>query len=154
MQEQSAKKRDRHAGKLIRFWCNDFEYQRLQMLKQHSGLSMTDYIKLRAIYNHADPLIVMDTDDLNKAVFQFRKVGTNLNQLMHFMNTYGIEGYNHGLTKHCLDELIAAEDSINQILDETQKDIRAMKKREAYDRSKNEGRFIQASRRKREKISQ
>ena len=56
----------------------------------------------RAVLTSDDVSIkVIDTEPLKKAAHELAKQGTNLNQFMKFLNTYGVKVFDPGEAKWC-----------------------------------------------------
>lgn len=56
-----------------------------------TGMSVSDYVRTLAIHSDDASIRVIDTEPLQKAAHELAKQGTNLNQFMKFLNTYGIK---------------------------------------------------------------
>lgn len=67
------------------------------------GLTVSDFVRSSLI--HSDNLIinVIDTSVLSKTLFELHKHGVNLNQLMKFCNTYGLDAFNENHVIPTLD---------------------------------------------------
>ena len=57
-------------------------------------MSVSEYIRFAAIESDNLQVVTIDTAPLKKLGFELTKQGTNLNQFMRFLNTYGVDAYN------------------------------------------------------------
>ena len=67
------------------------------------GMSVSDYVRTLAIHSDDASIRVIDTEPLKKAAHELAKQGTNLNQFMKFLNTYGINVFDAEDAKRVLD---------------------------------------------------
>ena len=71
----------------------------------------------RAVLTSDDVSIkVIDTQPLKKAAHELAKQGTNLNQFMRFLNTYGSNALDHEEAKAVLGKEVAAFSEIMEAL--------------------------------------
>lgn len=84
----------RYRNRQINFRVTDDEYKVLYKKANRHGMSMTKYIREMLIYANEQPLPTIDITPLLSISHELKKQGTNLNQLMHFLNANGIKGYN------------------------------------------------------------
>lgn len=68
-----------------------------------AGMSVSEYIRFVAIESDDLQVVTIDTAPLRKLGFELTKQGTNLNQFMRFLNTYGVDVYNADETKRLLE---------------------------------------------------
>ena len=58
------------------------------------GLTVSDFVRSSLIHSDNLSINVIDTSVLRKTLFELHKHGVNLNQLMKFCNTYGLDAFN------------------------------------------------------------
>lgn len=58
------------------------------------GLTVSDFVRSSLIHSDNLTINVIDTSVLSKTLFELHKHGVNLNQLMKFCNTYGLDAFN------------------------------------------------------------
>lgn len=58
------------------------------------GLTVSDFVRSSLIHSDNLTITVIDTSVLSKTLFELHKHGVNLNQLMKFCNTYGLDAFN------------------------------------------------------------
>lgn len=78
----------------VKFYVTDDEYRLLHEKAKRYGMSVGKYIREKAIHSDGRPAPTIDVSPLKSIEHELKKQGTNLNQLMYFLNSYGIEGYN------------------------------------------------------------
>lgn len=72
------------------------------------NMSISEYIRFAAIESDNLKVVTIDTTPLRKLGFELTKQGTNLNQFMRFLNTYGVDAYNANEAKQILEKEGAA----------------------------------------------
>lgn len=71
----------------------------------------------RAVLTSDDVSIkVIDTQPLKKAAHELAKQGTNLNQFMKFLNTYGVKVFDPGEAKRVLEKEVSSFSEIMEAL--------------------------------------
>ena len=68
-----------------------------QILKRRAkkvGLTVSDFVRSSLIHSDNLTINVIDTSVLSKTLFELHRHGVNLNQLMKFCNTYGLDAFN------------------------------------------------------------
>ena len=71
----------------------------------------------RAVLTSDDVSIkVIDTEPLKKAAHELAKQGTNLNQFMRFLNTYGVKVFDPGEAKRVLEKEVSSFSEIMEAL--------------------------------------
>lgn len=71
----------------------------------------------RAVLTSDDVSIkVIDTEPLKKAAHELAKQGTNLNQFMKFLNTYGVKVFDLGEAKRVLEKEVSSFSEIMEAL--------------------------------------
>ncbi|HEL1344682.1 TPA: hypothetical protein TVS23_001721 [Streptococcus equi subsp. zooepidemicus] len=69
-----------------------------------AGMSISEYIRASAIYSDDSQIRLIDVKPLRQFVFELTKQGTNLNQFMKFLHTYGIERISARHIKELLED--------------------------------------------------
>ena len=72
----------------------DKERQILKRKAKKVGLTVSDFVCSSLIHSDNLTITVIDTSVLSKTLFELHKHGVNLNQLMKFCNTYGLDAFN------------------------------------------------------------
>lgn len=67
-----------------------------------TGMNVSDYVRTLAIHSDDVSIRVIDTEPLQKVAHELAKQGTNLNQFMKFLNTYGIKVFDAGEAQRVL----------------------------------------------------
>lgn len=65
------------------------EKKTLQRKARKCGMSVSSFVRTALIHSGDVSISVIDTEPLKKAMHELAKQGTNLNQFMKFLNTYG-----------------------------------------------------------------
>lgn len=85
----------------IKFYATEKERESICRNAKRAGMKMGEYA--RAVLTSDDVSIrVIDTQPLKKAAHELAKQGTNLNQFMKFLNTYGIKVFDAGEAQRVL----------------------------------------------------
>ena len=85
----------------IKFYATEKERESIRRNAKRVGMKMGEYA--RAVLTSDDVSIkVIDTQPLKKAAHELAKQGTNLNQFMKFLNTYGIKVFDAGEAQRVL----------------------------------------------------
>ena len=78
----------RETAVLIRL--SEREKRTLKRKAANYGMTVSDYARTLLINSDDATIKVIDTEPLKKAAHELAKQGTNLNQFMKFLNTYGV----------------------------------------------------------------
>lgn len=85
----------------IKFYATEKERESIRRNAKRAGMKMGEYA--RAVLTSDDVSIkVIDTEPLKKTAHELAKQGTNLNQFMKFLNTYGIKVFDAGEAQRVL----------------------------------------------------
>lgn len=79
----------RETAVLIRL--SEREKRTLKRKAANYGMTVSDYARTLLINSDDATIKVIDTEPLKKAAHELAKQGTNLNQFMKFLNTYGVK---------------------------------------------------------------
>lgn len=55
-----------------------------------AGLSMSEYIRRKALSNYKGPSIVIDTETIQTLLIELKRCGNNINQIAHILNRHQI----------------------------------------------------------------
>lgn len=85
----------------IKFYATEKERESIRRNAKRARMKMGVYA--RAVLTSDDVSIkVIDTEPLKKAAHELAKQGTNLNQFMKFLNTYGVKVFDAGEAQRVL----------------------------------------------------
>lgn len=99
----------------IKFYATEKERESIRRNAKRAEMKMGEYA--RAVLTSDDVSIkVIDTQPLRKAAHELAKQGTNLNQFMRFLNTYGSNALDHEEAKAVLGKEVAAFSEIMEAL--------------------------------------
>lgn len=101
------------------------EKSRLRRKAKRHHMSVADYLRTMALNFENGAIVTIDISPLESAVHELLKQGTNLNQLMYFLNSYGIEDYNAEEVRRALDmketAYLRVSDAIQSLREEAQR---------------------------------
>lgn len=86
----------------VKFYVTDDEYQTLKKKAKRNGMSVGKYIREMLIHASGRPVPTIDVAPLKSIDHELKKQGTNLNQFMKFLNTYGIKVFDAGEAQRVL----------------------------------------------------
>lgn len=69
----------------------EHEKEALKRKAAKNGMTVSDYARTLLANSDDATIRVIDTEPLKKAAHELAKQGTNLNQFMKFLNTYGVK---------------------------------------------------------------
>ena len=78
------------------------------VLKQraaNAGVSVSDLVRLALVYSARLTIQTIDISPLRDLCYELTKQGTNLNQFMKFLNTYGGDAYNKVAAKQLIEKI-------------------------------------------------
>ena len=90
----------RETAVLIRL--SEREKRTLKRKAANYGMTVSDYARTLLINSDDATIKVIDTEPLKKTAHELAKQGTNLNQFMKFLNTYGIKVFDAGEAQRVL----------------------------------------------------
>lgn len=90
----------RETAVLIRL--SEREKRTLKRKAANYGMTVSDYARTLLINSDDATIKVIDTEPLKKAAHELAKQGTNLNQFMKFLNTYGVKVFDAGEAQRVL----------------------------------------------------
>jgi predicted DNA binding CopG/RHH family protein len=80
----------------------EHEKEALKRKAAKNGMTVSEYARTLLANSDDATIRVIDTEPLKKAAHELAKQGTNLNQLMKFLNTYGIKVFDAGEAQRVL----------------------------------------------------
>lgn len=83
----------------------EHEKEALKRKAAKNGMTVSEYARTLLANSDDATIRVIDTEPLRKAAHELAKQGTNLNQFMRFLNTYGSNALDHEEAKAVLGEL-------------------------------------------------
>ncbi len=90
----------RETAVLIRL--SEREKRTLKRKAANYGMTVSEYARTLLIHSDDVTIKVIDTEPLKKTAHELAKQGTNLNQFMKFLNTYGIKVFDAGEAQRVL----------------------------------------------------
>lgn len=96
----------RETAVLIRL--SEREKRTLKRKAANYGMTVSDYARTLLINSDDATIKVIDTEPLKKAAHELAKQGTNLNQFMKFLNTYGVKVFDPAEAKRGLEKEVSA----------------------------------------------
>lgn len=96
----------RETAVLIRL--SEREKRTLKRKAANYGMTVSEYARTLLIHSDDVTIKVIDTEPLKKAAHELAKQGTNLNQFMKFLNTYGVKVFDPAEAKRVLEKEVSA----------------------------------------------
>lgn len=96
----------RETAVLIRL--SEREKRTLKRKAANYDMTVSDYARTLLINSDDATIKVIDTEPLKKAAHELAKQGTNLNQFMKFLNTYGVKVFDPAEAKRVLEKEVSA----------------------------------------------
>ena len=81
---------------------NAHEKEVLKERAAKAGVSVSDLVRLALVYSDHLTIRTIDISPLRDLCYELTKQGTNLNQFMKFLNTYGGDAYNRLAAKQLI----------------------------------------------------
>ena len=86
------------------------------------GMTVSEYVRTTLIHSDNLNITMIDVGPIEKIATELHKQGVNLNQLMKYLNTYGIDAYNAEETFRVLthegDMFLKVSDVLGQLCEE------------------------------------
>lgn len=98
----------RNKDKAVLVWMSEKERNTLKRKAKKYGMTVSELVRHALIHSDDLSIATVDTAPLKKLAFEMHKHGVNLNQLMRFCNTYGLEAFNEGQVASALEAERAA----------------------------------------------
>lgn len=83
---------------------NAHEKEVLKERAAKAGVSVSDLVRLALVYSDRLTVRTIDISPLRDLCYELTKQGTNLNQFMKFLNTYGGDVYNKSAAKKLIEK--------------------------------------------------
>ena len=80
----------------------EHEKEALKRKAAKNGMTVSEYARTLLANSDDATIRVIDTEPLRKAAHELAKQGTNLNQFMRFLNTYGVKVFDAGEAQRVL----------------------------------------------------
>ena len=84
---------------------NTHEKEVLKERAEKAGVSVSDLVRLALVYSDHLTIRTIDISTLRDLCYELTKQGTNLNQFMKFLNTYGGDAYNRVAAKQLIEKI-------------------------------------------------
>lgn len=94
----------------------DREKKLLKKKAARYGMTVSGYARTLLIHSDDASIRVIDTEPLKKAAYELAKQGTNLNQFMKFLNTYGVKAFDQEEAKLVLQKEVSAFSELMEAL--------------------------------------
>lgn len=91
-------------NKYLKIRVSEKEKKILERKARKSGVSVSEFIRATSIHSDDSQIRIIDVKPLRQFVFELTKQGTNLNQFMKFLHTYGIERISARHIKELLED--------------------------------------------------
>lgn len=104
----------RETAVLIRL--SEREKRTLKRKAANYGMMVSDYARTLLINSDDATIKVIDTEPLKKAAHELAKQGTNLNQFMKFLNTYGVNVFDPEEAKLVLQKEVSSFSKLMEAL--------------------------------------
>ncbi len=86
------------------------------------GMTVSEYVRTALVHSDNLNVTMIDVEPVEKIATELHKQGVNLNQLMKFLNTYGVDAYNAEETFRVLtregDMFLKVSDVLGQLCEE------------------------------------
>lgn len=104
----------RETAVLIRL--SEREKRTLKRKAAKNGMTVSEYARTLLANSDDATIRVIDTEPLRKAAHELAKQGTNLNQFMKFLNTYGVKVFDPEEAKRVLEKEVSSFSEIMEAL--------------------------------------
>ena len=94
----------------------DREKKTLKRKAAKYEMTVSEYTRTLLINSDDATIKVIDTEPLKKAAHELAKQGTNLNQFMKFLNTYGVKVFDPEEAKRVLEKEVSSFSEIMEAL--------------------------------------
>lgn len=104
---------------------SESERKTLQRKAKKYGMTVSEFVRSYLIHSDNLSISVIDTEPIRKMVFEIHKHGVNLNQLMKFCNTYGLDAFSESQVIPVLEEertvFLQAKTALESLREEARK---------------------------------
>lgn len=94
----------------------EHEKEALKRKAAKNGMTVSEYARTLLANSDDATIRVIDTEPLRKAAHELAKQGTNLNQFMKFLNTYGAKVFDPEEAKRVLEKEVSSFSEIMEAL--------------------------------------
>lgn len=102
--------------KQIKVYVTERERETLKRRARKAGVSVGELVRGTLIHSGDSCIRVIDVKPMHEASYRLLKCGTNLNQLMKFLNTYGPDAFDAARVKQALEEFLETAGSVRAAL--------------------------------------
>ena len=106
----------RRKGARVEVRMTESEKEALKQKAAKNGMTVSEYARTLLVNSDDATIRVIDTEPLRKAAHELAKQGTNLNQFMKFLNTYGAMAFDQDEAKAVLEKEVSAFSEITEAL--------------------------------------
>lgn len=109
-------------GIWLKVRVTDKEREIIKRKAARLGMTVSEYVRTALIHSDNLNVTMIDVEPVEKIATELHKQGVNLNQLMKFLNTYGVDAYNAEETFRVLtregDMFLKVSDVLGQLCEE------------------------------------
>lgn len=109
-------------GIWLKVRVTDKEREIIKRKAARLGMTVSEYVRTALIHSDNLNVTMIDVEPVEKIATELHKQGVNLNQLMKFLNTYGVDAYNTEETFRVLtregDMFLKVSDVLGQLCEE------------------------------------
>ena len=109
-------------GIWLKVRVTDKEREIIKRKAARLGMTVSEYVRTSLIHSDNLNVTMIDVEPVEKIATELHKQGVNLNQLMKFLNTYGVDAYNAEETFRVLtregDMFLKVSDVLGQLCEE------------------------------------
>lgn len=91
-------------NKMIISRVTEREYECIKQKAKEAKVTVSAYVRAKLLHSSNGEVRVIDTQPLRKTLWELNKQGTNLNQFMKFLNTYGIKVFDAKEAERVMDQ--------------------------------------------------
>lgn len=92
------------------------EKEALKARAEAAGCTPSELVRRAAVYGETR-VVCLDAGPLKDAYVELGRQGVNLNQLMRFLNTYGIRGYDRQWVEHAMGKVYSVAEKVEAALE-------------------------------------
>ena len=111
---------DEERTEMIRIRVSPSEKKSIENRASELGVSMSAFMRRTALVGRVEKIDV-DRASIDKIYHELLKEGTNLNQLMYFLNAQGLPAYNEKAVFRTLEKVYQVGRKLDRFIDELEK---------------------------------
>lgn len=115
----------RYRNKQIKFYVTEAERERLLRTARKAGLGVSELAREVLINSRDQHITVFNAEPMNRVLYELRRVGVNLNQLVKGLNTCGYESCDAAeverVSEECLTVLCKVSGALMSFVAEAEK---------------------------------